>query len=149
MPGGRLRDGPVGRQIDAEGLLAQQVLSRIEDVDVQLLVEVVRDRAIHGVHVAALQELQMVFHGTLNRRNVPLKPCRGIRIHVADRGDFGLEPEVSTQMQEPGRGAGELPTHEPAADDAEAHLLRGAAAGRRCTAAAHRCDAAFSGVAFS
>ena len=44
-------------QVDAERLLAQKVLSRLQARDVDLLVEVVRDGAIHSVDRVVLEQL--------------------------------------------------------------------------------------------
>jgi hypothetical protein len=52
----RAVDRLVRRQVDAERLLAQQVLPRLEDGDVDLLVQVVRDGAVDGLDLVVVQQ---------------------------------------------------------------------------------------------
>jgi hypothetical protein len=117
---GNLRgDRLVRRQVDAERLFAQKVLSRLQASDVDLLVEVVRDGAIHRVDRVVREQLAVV--GDEPRRRVePLVPPEHLRIHVADNRELGPGPE-DVEVHPPGRRARELPTHEAAAHEPEAN----------------------------
>ena len=47
-------------EVDAEGLLAQQVLARIQAIDIDLLVEVVGDGGIDGLHGVLCEQLAIL-----------------------------------------------------------------------------------------
>ena len=71
----RAVDRVVRGEVDPERLLAEQVLARVEDGDVELLVQVVRDRAVDGLDRVVGEQVAVV--GDEPRRGVePLEPAR-------------------------------------------------------------------------
>ena len=119
MRGDLCGDRLVRGQVDAERLLAQQVLPRPETRDVDLLVQVVRDGAVDRLDRVVREQLPIV--GDEPRRRVePLVPREHVRVQVAD--DCQLGPDTGgVEVHPPGGGAGELAPHEPAADEPEAN----------------------------
>src|SRR6185436_14806960 len=110
-----------GRQVDPEGLLAEQVLARTDDVDVDLLVQVVGQGAVDRVDVGALEEIGVLARRDLDRGEVLLVPAEEPGVGVADPGQHGLEVQV--EQVAPARDGGrELAPHQAAADDAEAYF---------------------------
>ncbi len=126
-------DRPVRRQVDAERLLAEQVLPGPEAGRVDLLVEVVRDGAVDGLDRVVREELPVVGDQPRSRLQ-PLVPAEHLRAHVADGRE--LRPHSQHVEMRPARSrARELAAHEAAADEAETDdPLRHGRRGRRAPA---------------
>ena len=111
-------DRPVRGQVDAERLLAQQVLPGSKAGGVDLLVEMVRDGAIDGLDRVVREQLAVVGEEP-RRRLEPLVPGEHVRAHVADHGQLGPDAERA-DVHPAGCCARELASHEPSAHEAEA-----------------------------
>ena len=110
----RLVRGPV----DAERLLAEQVLAGLQRRRVDLLVEVVRDGAVDGLDALVREQLAVV--GDPPRGGIEaLVPREHLGARVAHADD--LRPDAEVGEVDPARGrARELAAHQAAADDADA-----------------------------
>ena len=140
-----LHDGAVRGQVYAEGLLAHHVLARANDVAVELLVQVVRNRAVHCFHVRVRQDVAVVGRDLLHAVEVLPEPGEHRVAGVADGHD--LRAHVHFGQMTPARGrARELPAHQPAADYAEAHRSHHAYPSFACTSAM---DSSMMSMAFS
>ena len=113
-------DRVVRGAVDAERLLAEQVLPGAQDVAEDLLVEVVRDGDVHRVDV--VEDLGVV-RDQPRRRREPLVPREHVGIRVGDGGDDGARAD-RLEVRPPCGRAGELAAHQAAADDREAELAR-------------------------
>jgi hypothetical protein len=89
----RLVDPLVRAQVDSERLLAQQMLPRVQAGDVHLLVEVVRDRNVDGLHGVVCQQLAIV-RDQARRRPEPFVPREDRRVHIAHGDDLRAGVEV-------------------------------------------------------
>src|SRR5215207_1661143 len=70
-------------EVDAEGLLPEQVLPGLERGEVDLLMEVVRDGAVHGLYGFVLEHLAVIA-GKPGARVEPLVPGEDGWVRVAD-----------------------------------------------------------------
>ena len=126
------RDRLERREVDPEGLLAEEVLAGPEDGRVELLVQVVGDGAVDGLHGIVGEELPVVGDEPRSRLE-PLVPREHAGIDVAD--DRELRTDADVGEVNPARGrARELAAHEPAsgepeADDALSHRGRSPSTG--------------------
>jgi hypothetical protein len=112
-------DRLVGPEVDAERLLAEQVLPGPEAGGVDLLVEVVRDGAIDRLDRVVRQEIAVVGEKTRRRLEL-LVPGEHVRAHVADDGQLGADAG-EVDVRPAGGRARELTAHEAAADEPEAN----------------------------
>ena len=113
-----------GRQVDPERLLAHEVLARGDRLEVQLLVEVVRDREVEDVEVRVLEQPAAVVGDRRDRRDA-LEPAAGGLARVADRGEPRRHRVVLERGPAADRG-GELTAHQAAADDPDPDRLAAA-----------------------
>ena len=111
-------DRLVRGEVDAEGLLAEQVLAGAQRCGEDLLVEVVGNRAVDDLDALIREQLAIV--GDAARGGLePLVPREHVWARVADGDD--LRPDAEVGEMDPARGcARELPAHQAAADDADA-----------------------------
>ena len=113
-----LENAGVGRQIDSKGFFAHQVFARFQAGDIDLLVQVMGDRAKHPLHHRIGQQF-LVIAGLLgNGRKMILVPGKQSGIDVTDGDDFRFQRCVE-EMTPARHTAGEFPTHQAQADDAE------------------------------
>ena len=115
---GDVRDRPARGCVDPERLLGEEMLAGAEDLDVELLVQVVRDGAVDGVDVGAREQLVHVCVERVARDDAVREPVEARGVDVADGDDLRTEVDVQ-QMDPPRRGARDLTAHQPRADDAE------------------------------
>src|SRR6186713_2186508 len=64
----RVPDFTSSRQVDTERLLREEIFSRLQDVEIQALVQMMRDRDVNDVHVAR-EQLAMIRREQLYRGN--------------------------------------------------------------------------------
>ena len=112
-------DRVVRGEVDPEGLLAEQVLTSVDNGGVELLVQVVRHRAVDRLDKRVREQLSVVRHESRTRFE-SFVPREHLGIEIANDGDLRAHADVR-QVHPAGRGARKLATHEPAADDAEAN----------------------------
>ena len=111
-------DAGVRRRIDPEGFFPEQVLSRRQDIGVDVVVQVVRHGAVDGLHVVIGQKGAVVRRDLRNRRDIRGEPVGQRGVQIADRYDLGAGARI-LQMQPPGGRGGEFAPHEATADDTE------------------------------
>jgi len=90
----------------------------INNIDVDLLVQVMRNRAIDRFDLRIREKLLVIRVRGLHARHVLLKPGGRGRDGVAHRHDTRFEVDAG-QMAPARRRAGEFLAHQAAADDAE------------------------------
>jgi hypothetical protein len=113
-----VRDRLARAQVDPERLLGEQVAAGAQDVEVYLLVQVVRDRAVDGVD-RVVGEQRGVVGRACGRRVELLVPGEHALVEVGDVDD--PRPHADVGQVHPARdGAGHLAAHQAAADDAQA-----------------------------
>ncbi len=78
------------RFVHAERLFAHQVLSGVDDVTVDLLMQNVRDRAVDSFNVLTGQQIVIICKVIFKVREGFIKPLEGRGIHVADADDLRL-----------------------------------------------------------
>ena len=137
------------RQVHAEGLFAQEVLARADHVAVDLRVQVVGHGTVHRLHLGVFQKLMVILIKIPGFRHA-LKPRKPFGRGIARRHDHGAG-QVARQVQPAHGHAGEFPSHQPAADDAEAYLRAHASASSPSSAASNSATSprAMSGVVIS
>ncbi len=139
----RLDDAAAGGEVDAERLLAQEVLAGVDGLEVELLVQVVRDGEVEDVEVGVLEQRVAVV-GQQPHALDALEPRERVGARVA----HGLEPRrhrvVGERRPAPDRRR-QLAAHQAAADDADpgdAHARRASASSAvapSCTTAISAC----------
>ena len=112
------QNGVVRGPVDAERFLAQKMLARGDDGAVELLVQIVRHRAVDGLHTGVGQELAVVGRRLPDRRDPLGQPSPPLIVPVADRDQLGARVHLR-QVKPAGHGARQLPSHQAAADDPE------------------------------
>src|SRR3954447_5145397 len=80
----RLDDAAAGGEVDAERLLAQEVLAGRDRVEVELLVQVVRDREVEDVEVGVVQQMAVIVGRDAQGADA-VKPGARVVARVADR----------------------------------------------------------------
>ena len=118
--GGRGEDRPIGRQVDPERFFAHQVLAGRDRRHIDLGVEVVRQGHVDGVDLGMGEQLAVIGRRQPDRIEPLGKPIAHGRTGVADRRDDGPGRRVG-QVAPAGRGAGELASHQPPANDPPTH----------------------------
>ena len=113
-------DSLSGWKVDSEWLFGEEVLPCPNAVDVDLLVQVVRNGAVDRLNVRICEKLPIVGGGG-GERVVGFEPlhCAGIDVRRSD--DHRLRRHVQ-QMHPTSSGAGEFSPHESATDHAELDL---------------------------
>ena len=112
-------DASGGGEVDAEGLLGEEVFARGEDVAIQLLMQVVRDGHVDHVDVG-VGEQRLVVGGLLRAGGDAIEPRERGGIEVG----HGREDRADRDVREgapAGESAGHFATHEAAADDADVY----------------------------
>jgi hypothetical protein len=113
----RGHDALVGVEVDPERLLAEQVPAGLQNRDVQLGVQVVRDGAVDRLDLGVVEQVAPVGRQP-RRRGEALVPGEHVRVGVAHVHD--LRAHVHVGEVQPARGRGrELAAHQAAADDPE------------------------------
>src|ERR1700719_469040 len=79
------QDRPVGCQIDTEGLFSEQMFPSPDDVGIELGMEMMRDRAINGLNVRALEQGVVIGSRKFQGRNILFEPAKGGLIRVTGR----------------------------------------------------------------
>lgn len=108
--------------VHAERLFAHQVLSGVDDVTVDLLMQNVRDRAVDSFNVLTGQQIVIICKVIFEVREGFIKPLEGRGIHVADADDLRL-CDLVLQMDPAKCCAGKFPSHQAAANDTEFHCF--------------------------
>src|SRR5262249_27783588 len=132
--------GVEGRVIDPKRLLAEQMLPRSQDVNVELPMQVMWHRAIHGLHLRDRQQLMIIGERSYARQGGG-EPGHRRRAHVAHGDDVWLHILIE-QATPACRCTGKLAAHQATANDAK--VERPHAGWPSCSSA----DAC-AGVAFS
>ena len=114
------------RQVHAKGFFAQKVLARADHVAVDLRVQVVGHGTVHRLHLGVLKQLAVILIEIPRVRHA-LKPRQPLWRGIARRHNHGAG-QVARQVQPAHGHAGKLPSHQAAADDAEAYLCAHASA---------------------
>ena len=115
-------DDPLGRgEVDAERLLAQEVLARGDGVEVELLVQVVGDREVEDVDGVVLEQVPAVGRLVGDRADA-VEPAQRLGARVAHADELGDDRVVLQRAPAPD-GRRQLAPHEPRADDAHADAL--------------------------
>ncbi len=131
LSGGFVADRARGAEIDAEGLLGEQIFACAQHIEVDSLVQMMRHGDIDDIDGVAAEQLTIV-GGDKTHRWDSAKPFADWLLHIADRGEFKLCGRIKERAPA-ADGAGHFAAHEPAANDSEAHRGHGVAA--RCRAA--------------
>ena len=113
----RLDDAAAGGEVDAERLLAQEVLAGGDRVEVELLVQVVRDREVEDVEVRVLEQVAVVVSRQADAVDA-LEPRAHLVAGVADRLQPRRDRVVLQRRPAPDRRR-QLAAHQAAADDAD------------------------------
>lgn len=123
MLGENRHDFPVLSGVHAEGLFAEKMLSGLQNVDVELLVQHMRDSTIDRIDLGIGQKLLIIGGELANSRHMIPEPVEQRRVGITDGDDFRSRLHIG-QMQPARRSARELAPHQTAADDAEAEYIR-------------------------
>ena len=117
----RRHDPLGGGEIDAERLLAEEVLARGGRVEVELLVEVVGDGEVEDVDRVVLEQVAAVGR-LVGDRGDAVEPTQRLGARVA-HGDELRDDGVVLQRAPAPDGGRQLAAHEPRADDADADAI--------------------------
>ena len=115
---GLVADAAGGGEINAEGFFREEVFPGAEDVEVDFLVQVVRDGGVDDIDVIACQQFLVAGDERLDRGDLA-KPVEQAGLEVADGDELGLHRKIH-EGEPAGEGAGGFAAHEAAADDADA-----------------------------
>ena len=107
----RSQDRRVRREIDPERLLAHQMLALPDRRPVNLFVQIVRHRRIHGINLLVGKQLAVVGGVLFHRQEMGLKPIEAGRVLVADPHDFRTRRRVVQVAPARGR-TGKFAGHE-------------------------------------
>ena len=118
----RFQNRIVLRLVHTKRLFAHQVLSGVDNVAVDLLMQDMRDSAVDGFNVLTGQQIVIICKVIFEVREGFIKPLEGRRIHVADADNFRL-CDLILQMDPAKRCAGKFPPHQAAADDTKFHCF--------------------------
>ena len=115
-------DDPLGGgEVDAERLLAQEVLAGRDRVEVELLVQVVRDGEVEDVDRVVLEQVAAVGR-LVGDRGDAVEPAQRLGARVAHADELGHDRVVVQRAPAPD-GRRQLAAHEARADDADADAL--------------------------
>ena len=106
-------DRVVRGEVDPEGLLAEQVLTSVDNGGVELLVQVVRHRAVDRLDKRVREQLSVVRHESRTRFE-SFVPREHLGIEIANDGDLRAYADARW-VHLAGSGARKLATHQPAA----------------------------------
>src|SRR5690606_10389995 len=118
----RFRKNPLGRrEINAEWLLGKQVLSRAQNVAINLFMQVMRYGGINDVNFAVREQFTIILRQLPDRWQAP-EPIEALLIEIADRHEFSLNGTIF-QRKPSAERAGRFATHQPPANDPDANGL--------------------------
>ncbi|MPN35984.1 hypothetical protein SDC9_183489 [bioreactor metagenome] len=118
MFGNAAENGIIGFPVDAERFFTEQMAAAGDDIAVNLLMQIVRHRAVDGLDFGVGQQLLVIVRDLFDGREVVAIPVVKRRILVADRHQFRLGGHFGKVAPAGGR-AGEFPAHQTGADDSE------------------------------
>ena len=110
-----------GGEIDAERLLAEEVLAGGDGVEVELLVEVVGDGEVEDVDRVVLEQVAAVGR-LVGDRGDAVEPAQRLGARVAHADELRHDGVVLQRAPAPDGGR-QLAAHEPRADDADADAI--------------------------
>src|SRR5689334_9250748 len=116
-----LHDVMIGGQINAKGLLAEQVFARLNNIDVEPLMQIVWHSTVDGIDLRAAQQIVIVLSDNLECCEIVLEPAEHGGIGIADADDT-WHNILLQQMAPAGDGACKLTSHQAAANNAKFHF---------------------------
>jgi len=117
-----IHDRAVCFKVDAEGFFAEEVLARIYDVNVDLLVQIVRNGAIYGVDVVFVEKLSVVRGRIFDAVEIIGEPVSCVLVYVGNANDHG-RGDVFREMAPSCRRGGKFATHKSTADNGKSDLF--------------------------
>jgi hypothetical protein len=117
-----IHNNAVGISVDAEGLLTEQVLARVDDINVDLFVKIVRNGTVYRIDVILREKLGVVGGAVFYGIKIVAEPLTCGGIYIRNTYDLGLG-DVGGHMTPSCRGRGEFTSHKSAADDGKAYFL--------------------------
>ena len=112
-----------GRKIDAEGLFGEEIFAGVQDVEVDFLVEIVRNGGVDDIDLRVGEECVVVGDFLRAARN-DVKPGQDVGIQIGDRDEDWLNRDLG-EGAPAGEGARHFAAHEAASDNADVDCFHG------------------------